>query len=45
MIRHVLKDGTILSDISGHIVREKDAKAAYAVMERINEKQKRRKQA
>lgn len=38
MITHVLKDGTVLSDITDHVVKEDDAREAYAVMDSINKK-------
>lgn len=31
-ITHHLKDGTVLSDIKGHIVKMKDATRAYDIM-------------
>lgn len=34
MIIHILKDGTILKDISGHTVKREDAPVAYEVLER-----------
>lgn len=34
MIIHILKDGTILNDISGHTVKREDAPVAYEVLER-----------
>jgi hypothetical protein len=34
MIIHILKDGTILKDISGHTVKKEDAPVAYEVLER-----------
>lgn len=36
MIRHVLKDGTELQDITGHIVRMKDAEQFYDLLDAIN---------
>ena len=38
MIKHVLKDGKILTDITDHVVKVEDAKAAYALMDKINDK-------
>lgn len=38
MVKHILKDGTELHDISGHVVKRQDAKAVYALIERINER-------
>lgn len=45
MVTHVLKDGTVLPDITGHIVKRSEAKAIYDLMEQINQKsvQKKRK--
>lgn len=35
MIRHILKDGTVTADITGHLVTRKDCPEAYAAMERM----------
>ena len=35
MIKHVLKDGTILDDISGHVVRMNDVGEFYEILGRI----------
>ena len=37
-VKHVLKDGTTVNDITGHIVRMKDANAVYTLVDRINER-------
>lgn len=37
-IHHILKDGTALDDIKGHVVRMDDARNVYAIMDRINKK-------
>ena len=37
MVKHILKDGTVLTDITGHVVKIEDAKAIYALMDKINE--------
>lgn len=37
-VTHVLKDGTVLRDIKGHVVRMEDAKLVYAIMDKLNEK-------
>jgi hypothetical protein len=37
MIRHILKDGTVLTDITGHVVKIEDAKVAYQIMDELNE--------
>ena len=34
MITHVLKDGTVLKDITGHKVTKKDAPRVYQLLER-----------
>lgn len=40
-VTHVLKDGTVLKDINGHVVRIEDARVIYEILDRINkEKQK-----
>lgn len=44
IVTHVLKDGTVLPDITGHIVKRSDAKAVYDLMEQINKKQLRKKE-
>lgn len=43
MIRHHLKDGRILTDITGHIVKKEDVPAVYSLIDQIN-KEKRAKQ-
>lgn len=40
-ILHILKDGTELEDITGHVVRMEDAKDVYAIIDRINKKGRR----
>lgn len=35
-VTHVLKDGTVLDDITGHVVRYEDAKPLYDMMADIN---------
>ena len=32
-VKHILKDGTVLDDITGHIVKEQDAPPAYTAIE------------
>lgn len=39
-IKHILKDGTVLSDITGHIVKMEDAQRAYAIMKAMQKKGK-----
>lgn len=36
MIRHHLRDGTVLTDITGHVVRKEDVPIAYALIDRMN---------
>ena len=38
MITHVLSDGTVLKDITGHIVKREDAPRAYMILEQAEEK-------
>ena len=35
-IKHILRDGRILTDLRGHVVRYEDAVNAYNLMQRIN---------
>lgn len=39
-IRHVLKDGTALKDITGHQITRKDNPRVYEILERMNERRK-----
>ena len=38
MITHILKDGTILTDITGHVVRKEEAEPLYVLLDAINER-------
>lgn len=38
MVKHILKDGTQVKDITGHVVRKKDAPMVYDLVERISRK-------
>ena len=40
MVKHVLKDGTVLEEITGHVVKKEDALLVYQIMERLREKRK-----
>ena len=42
MVRHVLKDGTVLDDITGHVVKKEDVPSAYALIDEINQKRARK---
>lgn len=35
MVKHILKDGTVLKDITGHIVKKEDVPAAYTLIEQL----------
>ena len=35
MVKHVLKDGKVLKDITGHLVTRKDAPRAYDLLEKM----------
>lgn len=41
MVKHVLKDGSVVKDISGLIVKVQDAQALYTLMMKINKDPKR----
>ena len=34
MVKHILKDGTVLKDITGHKVTRKDAPRTYQILEK-----------
>ena len=40
-VKHVLKDGTVLNDISGKVVRIADAKQVYLLIDKISERENR----
>lgn len=42
MVYHVLKNGTITNDITGHVVKAEDAKAIYNLIDSMNNKTTRR---
>ncbi len=37
-ITHILKDGTVIKDIRGHVVKIEDAKSIYSLMDKMNQK-------
>lgn len=41
MIRHILKDGKVVTDIKGHVVKMEDAKGVYSLIDSINNKPRR----
>lgn len=40
---HILKDGSVVNDITGHVVRIEDAEPLYHLMDSINQQRVRRK--
>lgn len=40
MVIHILKDGSILNDITGHVVKKEDVPSAYSVIDHMNEVRK-----
>ena len=38
MVKHILKDGTVLDDITGHVVRREEVPSVYTLIERKGEK-------
>lgn len=42
MVYHILKDGTITNDITGHVVKMKDAEVMYQLMRETKVKKDRR---
>ena len=36
---HILKDGSVIDDITGHVVKVDDVEAVYQLIERINGEQ------
>lgn len=38
-ITHVLKDGTVLNSIAGHVVKAEEAEGVYDLLNRINQQQ------
>ena len=39
MVIHILRDGTRLNDIDGHVVKGQEAEAVYSLMNKISEEQ------
>lgn len=38
VIHHILKDGTAVSDITGHVIKADEFETLYQVVNRINER-------
>lgn len=45
MVIHILADGTITKDITGHIVKYKEAENLYSLMSRMKVKKNKKKEA
>lgn len=37
MVKNVLRDGTVLADMTGHVVKKESIPIVYEIMERIND--------
>lgn len=44
MIIHILRDGTVVPDIAGHIVKVEDCESIYSLVEHMNARKERRTQ-
>lgn len=44
MVRHILKDGVVLDDITGHVVKQEDAPVVYNLIYKVNEEMIRRRE-
>ena len=40
MVKNILKDGTVLADMTGHVVKKKDAPMVYQIREQMNNRRK-----
>ena len=40
MVKHIMKDGTVLNDITGHTVKMEDAPTVYEILERLKKKRR-----
>ena len=40
MITHVLKDGTVLEDITRHVIKQDDAPMVYQIIEQMEREEK-----
>lgn len=43
MVIHIMKDGTVLKDITGHVVKKEDAPMIYNIVDRMNTKREEKK--
>ena len=39
-ITHILKDGKVIEDITGHVVKKEDAPTVYSLMNMLKERRK-----
>lgn len=40
MVTHILKDGTVLEDITGHVIKQDDAPMVYQIIEQMEREEK-----
>ena len=40
MIKHILSDGTVLTDITGHLVKKEDTPSVYHLIDQMNKERK-----
>ena len=40
MVRHILKDGTVLKEINGHVVKKEDLPSVYNLIDQMNKERK-----
>ena len=36
MVKHILSDGTVLDDITGHVVKQEEAQMVYEIIGRMS---------
>lgn len=39
MVKNILKDGTVLADMTGHVVKKEDAPMVYQIIEQMQRKE------
>lgn len=44
MVTHILKDGRVLKDITGHVVKKEDVPMIYGLVNQMNSKRQERKE-
>ena len=37
MVKNILKDGTVLEDLTGHVVKQEEAPLAYQLIDSMND--------